>query len=89
MKIHSSRLQALLHADAQRARSDAVAEKVRRRAHRFHLIALSDQVRRLPDERDLVVHKLRTEIKAGNYHISSGRIVDALLVRLRSTRATP
>jgi anti-sigma28 factor (negative regulator of flagellin synthesis) len=48
--------------------------------------AAPDQFRRefelLPEQRDIVVHDLRAKIRSGNYFVSSGEIVDALLGRL-------
>jgi|SRR5450755_3913164 hypothetical protein len=45
-----------------------------------------DDIRRqldmLPDERDIVVHDLRSRVREGRYFVSSPEIVDALLGRL-------
>lgn len=43
----------------------------------------------LPEERDLVVHDLRTKIRSGNYFVSSTEIVDALLGRLAANLIAP
>jgi hypothetical protein len=36
----------------------------------------------LPEQRDIVVHDLRSKIRSGSYYVSSTEIVDALLGRL-------
>ena len=44
--------------------------------------ALRQALDLLPEERDIVVHELRSKVRKGKYFISSREIVDALLGRL-------
>jgi hypothetical protein len=84
MKISARQVRAVLAAyvrrDAQPGRGGITAMMT------FAILKAPDDLRRhfelLPEQRDIVVHDLRSKIRAGNYHVSSSEIVDALLGRL-------
>ncbi|MBC5823488.1 MAG: hypothetical protein GIW99_01235 [Candidatus Eremiobacteraeota bacterium] len=89
LKVSSLQIQALLRAGAERSTALPANSRPAATVYRFRLLALCDRVRGLPDQRDLVVHGLRSKIRAGHYHVSSRRIVDAIVSRLTANRPPP
>jgi hypothetical protein len=91
MKISARQVQAVLDAYVRHGHESGHGH-VRPGQRAPHATA-SDNIRRqfemLPEERDLVVHDLRTKIRSGNYFVSSTEIVDALLGRLAANLIAP
>ena len=84
MKISSHQVRAALDAyvSSKRKRESTAATAKAEDGARARVAGLEHRLRDLPEERDTLVHDLRTKIRRGRYFVSSRDIVDALLGRL-------
>jgi len=82
VKISTEQVRAALEAYVKTKRGKRRADDGASDAASARVDGLQRVVHDMPDERDIIVHDLRTKVRHGAYFVPSRAIVDALLGRL-------